>query len=72
MDLVEATKCICYIEYQFGCGILKMVGPKELGIKVRFWHFLTNHNSSQDCFKTISFEHVDSWAKILHFRTHHL
>ena len=25
-----------------------------------------------DCFKTISFEHVDSWAKILHFRTHHL
>ena len=31
-----------------------------------FWH-----NSSQHCFK-ISFEHVDSWAKILHFKTHHL
>ena len=25
-----------------------------------------------DCFKTISFEHVNSLAKILHFRTHHL
>jgi hypothetical protein len=22
--------------------------------------------------ETISFEHVDSWVKVLHFRTHHL
>ena len=44
---------------------------RKLILKVWFWHFLTNHNSSQDCFKTISFEHVD-WANILHFRTHHL
>ena len=45
-------------------------GPWTLKVQLR--HFLTNHNSSQDCFKTISFEHVDSWANILHFRTHHL
>ena len=41
-------------------------------LKVQFLHFLTNHNSSQGCFKTITFEYIDSWAKILHFRTHHL
>ena len=45
---------------------------KKLTLKVQFWHFLTNHNSLQDCLKTISVEHVDSWAKILRFRTHHL
>ena len=33
---------------------------------------MTNHNSLQDCFKKKSFELVDSWAKILHFRTHHI
>ena len=44
----------------------------KLPLKVQFWHFLLNHNSSQDCFKTISFEHVDFWAKILDFRTQHL
>ena len=37
---------------------------RKLTLKVRFGHFLTNHNSAQDYFKTISFEHVDSWAKI--------
>ena len=45
---------------------------RKLTLKVRIQHFLMKHNSLQDCFKTISFEHVDSWAKILHFRTHHL
>ena len=45
---------------------------RKLTLKVRFRHFLMNHYSSQGCFKTISFEHVESWAKILHFRTHHL
>ena len=45
---------------------------RKLTLKVRFRHFLTNHNSSQDCFQIISLEHVDSWAKLLHFRTHHL
>ena len=139
-------KCFSIYQYQFGCGILKVVGPKKqdfwskiniirgnhcnlrilgapvrqklgmisenkvvqklklekkmifykkwspkliflifffflnsvdfwhgkLTLKVRFRHFLTNHNSLQDCFKIISFEHVDSWAKSLHFRTHHL
>jgi hypothetical protein len=44
---------------------------RKLALKVRFQHFLTNHNSLQDYFKT-TFEHVDSCAKILHFRTHHL
>ena len=44
----------------------------KLILKVRFRHFLRNHNSWQDCFMKISFDHVDSWAKILHFRTHHL
>ena len=44
---------------------------RKLTLKVQFRHFLTNHNSSQDCFKTISFEHVDFWAKSLHFRTYH-
>ena len=33
---------------------------RKLTLKVQFWHFLTNHNSLQDCFKKI---HVDSWAK---------
>ena len=42
---------------------------RKLTLKVLFRHFLTNHNSLQDCFKTISFQHVYSWAKILHFRT---
>ena len=45
---------------------------RKLTLKEQFRHFLTNHNSLQDHFKTIFFEHVDSWAKILHFRTHHL
>ena len=45
---------------------------RKLTLKVWFRHFLMNHNSLQGCFKTISFEHVDSWAKILHFATHHL
>ena len=45
---------------------------RKLTLKVQFWHFLKNHNSSQDCSRTMSFEHVDSRAKILHFRTHHL
>ena len=45
---------------------------RNLTLKIWFWHFLTNHNSLQDCFKTMSFEHVDSWAKILPFKTHHL
>ena len=45
---------------------------KKLTLKLRFWHFLKNHNSSHDSSKTISFEHVDSWAKILKIRTHHL
>ena len=45
---------------------------RKLTLKVQFRHFLTNHNSSQDCFKTISFEHVDSCAKSLDFKTHHL
>ena len=41
---------------------------RKLTLKVRFWQILMNHN----CFKKDSFEHIDSWAKILHFRTHHL
>ena len=44
----------------------------HLTFKVQFRHFLTNHNSLQDCLKTISFEHVVPWAKLLHFRAHHL
>ena len=45
---------------------------RKLTLKVWFRHFLTNHNSLQNWFKTIFLEHVDSWAKILLFRTHHL
>ena len=45
---------------------------RKLTLKVRFQHFLTNHNSSQDCFKIIFFENVSSWAKLLHFMTHHV
>ena len=106
----STTELISAYDYRlwcrFGCGSLKMVGPKkqdfwpksiysketiefwEYGerqfvkiwawllkinwfknwsqrkifkiVKVWFRHFLTNHNSSQDCFKTISFEHVHS------------
>ena len=40
---------------------------RKLTLKVQFGHFLMNHNSSQDCFKTISSEHVDSWAPSLKF-----
>ena len=43
---------------------------RKLTLKVWLWHFLMNNNSLQDCFKKISFEHVDSWAKILHFKFH--
>ena len=43
---------------------------RKLTFKVQFWHFLLNHNSLQDCFEKNSFDHVDCWAKILHFRTH--
>jgi hypothetical protein len=42
---------------------------RKLTLKVQFRHFLTNHNSLKGCFKTIYFEHVDSWAKLMHFRT---
>ena len=45
---------------------------RKLTLKVQFRHCLTNPKSLQDCFVTISFEHVDSWAKLLHFRTHQL
>ena len=45
---------------------------RKLTFKVQFRHYLTNHNSLQDGFKKKSLEHVDSWANILHFRTHHL
>ena len=44
---------------------------RKLTLKVQFWHFLMNHTSLQDCSKTISFEYVDSWAKILHLKPHH-
>ena len=40
--------------------------------KVWFWHFLTNCHSSTEFFNFFSFELVDSWPKILLFRTHHL
>ena len=36
---------------------------RKLTLKVQFLHFLMNHKSLQDCFKIISFEYVDSWAK---------
>ena len=45
---------------------------RKLTLKVQIRHFLTNHNSWHDCFKTISIQQVDSWAEILDFRTHHL
>ena len=35
-------------------------------IMPNFWRTVSH------CFEKISFEHVDSWAKILLFRTHHL
>ena len=44
----------------------------KLTLKVQFWHFLMNHNSSTNFLKKISLEYVDSWPKILLFRTHHL
>ena len=44
----------------------------KLTLKVRFWHFLTNRNSSKDFFKENSLDNVDSWPKILLFWTHHL
>ena len=31
---------------------------RKLTLKVRFWHFLTNRNSSKDFIKKISFEYV--------------
>ena len=40
-------------------------------LKVQFWYFLTNCKSSTD-FAKKSFEYVNSWPKILLFRTHHL
>ena len=40
-------------------------------LKVQFCHFLMNRNSLTDL-KKKSFEYVDSWPKILLFRTHHL
>ena len=44
---------------------------RKLTLKVQFWHFLMNHNSWTDL-KKRSFEFIDSWPKILLFRTHHL
>ena len=41
-------------------------------LKVQFWHFLTNCNSLKDFLKENSLKYVDSWPKILLFRTHHL
>ena len=43
---------------------------RKLTLKVQFWHFLTSHNSLTDYLKKKYFEHVDSWPKILLFRTH--
>ena len=45
---------------------------QKLTLKVRFWHFLTNCHSLTEFFNFFSFEYVDSWPKILLFRTHHL
>ena len=52
--------------------VVQKLKLKKLTLKVQFWYFLTNYDSLQDCFKTIPFEHVDSWAKMLHFKTHYL
>ena len=43
----------------------------KLSLKVQFWPFLLNCNSSKDFFFN-SVEYVDSWPKSLLFRTHHL
>ena len=40
---------------------------QKLTLKVQFWHFLMNHNSSTDFLKKNSFEYVDSWQKNLAF-----
>ena len=45
---------------------------RKLTLKVQFRHFLTNWCSPYSQNTTVSFEHVNSWAKSLHFRTHHL
>ena len=69
------TKNCLLIKYSWTIFFLKNsihFWNRKLTSKVRFWHFLTNHDSSQDCLKKNSFEHVDPWAKILQFRTHHL
>ena len=44
---------------------------KNLTFKVRFWFFSMNFNSSAEFLIKFSFERMDSWAKILLFRTHH-
>ena len=44
---------------------------QKLTLNVQFWHFLSNCNSSTEL-KKRSFEYVDSWPKVLLFRTHHL
>ena len=51
--------------------ILENKVVQKLTLKVQFWHFFMNHNSSTDFFKKKSFEFVDYWTKILRFRTHH-
>ena len=68
--MLKGNRCILRIRGAPDRQKLGMILENQLwSLKVRF---LTNHNSSKDCLKTISFEQVDSWAKILHFRTHHL
>ena len=66
-----STKLIFLNDFFFLFNFIKKK-KKKLTLKVQFWHFLMSHNSSWDCFKRISSKHVDSWAKILHFRTHNL
>ena len=45
---------------------------ENTNFNVPFWYFSMNRNSLADFLKKKSLMHVDSWAKILLFRTHHL
>ena len=63
-----SPKLILFNEFLFFLNSVDFWNQK-LTLKLQFWHFLTNCRSSTEFF---SFEYVDSWPKILLFRTHHL
>ena len=63
IDMLKGNRCILRIRGAPVRQKLGMILENKVVQKLKL---------ENNCLKKNSFEHVDYWAKILHFRTHHL